>query len=56
MTLSKGQANKVLNSFLFEKGMISRIGEIANGSGIQMRFSNGNIRRIKPHGYEHLKS
>ena len=56
MTLSKGQANKVLNSVLFEKGMIGRIGEIANGSGIQMRFSNGNIRRIKPHGYEHLKS
>ena len=54
MTLSKRQAKKVLESGLFPKGLISRIGEIVPGSGIRMRSSDGVIRRVKPRGYEHL--
>jgi thiamine-monophosphate kinase len=55
-TLSKGQAKKVMESSLFEKGIFSCIGEITHGCGIQMKFSDGKIRRIKPCGYEHLKT
>src|SRR3990167_1178794 len=55
-TLSKGQAKKVMESPLFKKGIFSCIGEVVRCNGIQMRFSDGKIRRVKPHGYEHLKS
>ena len=55
-TLSKGQARKVMESPLLKKGIFSCIGEVVSGNGIQMRFSDGKIRRIKPRGYEHLKS
>jgi len=55
-TLSKGQAKKVMESPLFEKGIFNCIGEIVKGFGIQMKFSDGKIRRIKPRGYEHFKS
>ena len=55
-TLSKGQARKVMESPLFEKGIFNCIGEVIGRQGIQMKFSNGKIRRIKPRGYEHLKS
>jgi len=55
-TLSKGQAKKVVKSPLFERGTFSCIGEIIKGPGIEMKFSDGKISRIKPHGYEHLKS
>src|SRR3989338_4377446 len=37
------------------RGMISCIGEITRGRGIQMKFLDGKTRRIKPQGYEHLK-
>ncbi len=56
VVLSKNQAKKVLESRLFSRGLISCIGEITSASGIQIKYSGGNIRRIKPHGYEHLKS
>ncbi len=55
-TLSKGQANKVVKSPLFERGTFSCIGEIIKGHGIQMKFLDGKIHRVKPRGYEHLKS
>ena len=55
-TLSKGQARKVMESPLFEKGIFNCIGEVIGRQGIQMKFSDGKIRRIKPRGYEHLKS
>ncbi len=55
-TLSKGQAKKAVVSHLFDKGMINCIGEITRGRGIQMKFSDDKTRRIKPRGYEHLKS
>ena len=55
-TLSKGQAKKVMQSSLFEKGIFNCIGEVVKGFGIQMKFSDGKIRRIKPRGYEHLKT
>ncbi len=55
-TLSKGQANKVLESSLFGKGIFNCIGEVIGRRGIQMRFSDGKIRRVKPRGYEHLRS
>ena len=56
MTLSKGQAKKVLSSGLLADVKVSCIGEIVKGRGIQMKSSGGNIHRIKPRGYEHLKS
>lgn len=55
-TLSKGQAKKAVVSHFFDRGMINCIGEITRGRGIQMKFSDGKTRRIKPRGYEHLKS
>ena len=55
-TLSKSQAKKVMESPPFKKGICNCIGEVVRGNGIQMRFSDGKIRRVKPHGYEHLKS
>lgn len=55
VVLSKNQAKKVIESPLFERGMIRCIGEIINGHRIQMKYSDGSIRRIKPQGYEHLK-
>ena len=54
-TLSKGQAKKAMASHFFARGMISCIGEITRGRGIQMKFLDGKTRRIKPQGYEHLK-
>ncbi len=54
VVVSKGQATKVMESDLFPKKMISRIGEIVQGQGIWMKNTKGNIRRIKPQGYEHL--
>ena len=54
LTLSKGQAKKVFASCLLEE--IRCIGEIVNGQGIQMKCADGKRHRIKPHGYEHLKS
>jgi thiamine-monophosphate kinase len=56
MTLSKAQAKKVLSSELLTDVKVSCIGEIVEGRGIQIKSSRGNIRRIKPRGYEHLKS
>lgn len=56
MTLSKAQAKRVLSSGLLTEVKVSCIGEIVKGSGIQVKSSGGNIRRIKPRGYEHLKS
>jgi len=56
MTLSRSQAKKVMKSPLFKKGICSCIGEVVRGNGIQMRFSDGKIRRVKPRGYEHFKS
>jgi thiamine-monophosphate kinase len=56
MTLSKAQAKKVLSSDLFTEEKVSCIGEIVKGCGIRMKSAGGNIRRIKPRGYEHLKS
>ncbi|GIK14899.1 MAG: thiamine-phosphate kinase [Candidatus Brocadia sp. AMX2] len=56
MTLSKAQAKRVLSSGLLADVKVSCIGEIVKGRGIQMKSSSGNIRRIKPRGYEHLKS
>ena len=56
IVLSKNQAKKVMKSRLFPYGMIHCIGEIINDHGIKMRYSDGNVRRIKPQGYEHLKS
>ncbi len=55
-TLSKGQAKKVMESSLFAEGIFNCIGEITRGRGIQMKFSDGKTHRIKPRGYEHLKS
>jgi thiamine-monophosphate kinase len=55
MTLSKAQAKRVLMSGLFKDVKLSCIGEIVEGSGIQMKSPGGNIRHIKPRGYEHLK-
>lgn len=55
-TLSKGQAKKAMESHFFKGVMINCIGEITCVCGIQMKFSDGKIRRIKPRGYEHLKS
>ena len=55
-TLSKGQAEKAMVSHLFDRGMINCIGEITRSRGIQMKFSDGKTRRIKPRGYEHLKT
>ena len=55
VVLSKNPAKKVIESPLFERGMIRCIGEIINGHGIRMKYSDGSIRRIKPQGYEHLK-
>ena len=55
-TLSKGQARKVMESSLFEKGIFNCIGEVVKGFGIHMNFLDRKIRRIKPRGYEHLKS
>jgi len=54
-TLSKGQAKKAMASHFFDRGMISCIGEITRGRGIQMKFLDGKTRCIKPQGYEHLK-
>ncbi len=56
MTLSKAQAKKVLSSGLLTDVKVSCIGEIVKGRGIQMKSSAGKIHRIKPCGYEHLKS
>lgn len=55
-TLSKGQGKKIVESSLFTKGTFSCIGEVVKNNGIQMKFSDGKTRRIKPRGYEHLKS
>ncbi len=52
--LSRSQAKKVIESDLFPKRMISCIGEIVRGQGIWMKHAKGNVRRIKPHGYEHF--
>ncbi|MDR4509244.1 MAG: thiamine-phosphate kinase [Candidatus Brocadiaceae bacterium] len=54
--VSKNQANKVMNSDYFQKGMIHCIGEMVNGHGIRMKNIQGNTQRVKPHGYEHLTS
>jgi thiamine-monophosphate kinase len=56
LTLSRGQAEKIIESSLFEKGTFRCIGEIVEGKKIQMKFSDGKVRRIKPCGYEHLKA
>ncbi len=56
MTLSKAQTKRVLSSGLLKGVKVSCIGEIVQGSGIRMKSSGGNVRRIKPRGYEHLKS
>jgi thiamine-monophosphate kinase len=56
VVLSKSQAKKVIGSDLFPKKTFSCIGEIVCGHGIQMKHAKGNIKRIKPQGYEHLKS
>ncbi|TLD41138.1 MAG: Thiamine-monophosphate kinase [Candidatus Jettenia ecosi] len=53
---SKGQAKKIMESDLFSKNMFSCIGEITDSRDIRMKYTNGNIKRIKPQGYEHLKS
>ncbi|NUO09856.1 MAG: thiamine-monophosphate kinase [Candidatus Brocadia sp.] len=55
MTLSKAQAKRVLSTGLLTDVKVSCIGEIVKGSGIQLKSPGGNIRRIKPRGYEHLK-
>ncbi len=54
IVVSRGQAKKIMESNLFPKRMISCIGEIVHGHGIWMKYRKGNIRRIKPQGYEHL--
>ncbi len=54
--LSKGQTKKVLESDLFPKNMIRCIGEITKGRGIRMKYVSGDVCRIKPWGYEHLKT
>lgn len=54
IVMSRMQAKKVMESNIFPKKMISRIGEIVQGQGIWMRDIKGNIRRIKPQGYEHF--
>lgn len=56
MTLSKAQAKRVLSSGLFADVKIRCIGEVTKGRGIQMKSPGGNLCRIKPRGYEHLKS
>ncbi len=56
MTVSKVQAKKVQSSDLLKSVKVSCIGEIIKGAGIQMKPPGGNIHRIKPRGYEHLKS
>ena len=56
LTLSRSEAKKVVKSPLFERGTFSCIGEVIKGSGIQMKFSDDKTRRIKPRGYEHLKT
>lgn len=56
MTLSRAQAKKVLSSGLLTGVKVSCIGEIVKGRGIRIKSSRGHIRRIKPRGYEHLKS
>jgi len=56
IVLPKGQAKRVIESHLFAKGMVHCIGEIINGRGIQMEYTDGSTRHIKPQGYEHLKS
>jgi len=56
LTLSGSHAGKALISPLFEKGTFSCIGEIVAGKKMQMKCPDGMIRRIKPLGYEHLKS
>src|SRR3990172_5449583 len=56
MTLSKVQAKKVLESRLFLDTLINCIGESTTGRGIRMRRRNGSVYRVKPQGYEHLKS
>lgn len=55
MTVSHTQAKRVLSSGLLDGVKVSCIGEIVKGSGIQMKSRGGNVRRIKPHGYEHLR-
>lgn len=54
MTLSKVQAKRILSSDLLNDVKVSCIGEIVKSNGIWMKSSGGNIRPIKPHGYEHL--
>jgi thiamine-monophosphate kinase len=56
IVLPKGQAKRVIESRLFAKGMIHCIGETIHGGGIQMKYTNGSTRHIKPQGYEHLKA
>ena len=56
ITLSKAQSRKVLESRLFSDTLINCIGEITTGRGIRMRRRNGSVYRVKPQGYEHLKS
>lgn len=55
MTLSKAQAKKVLSFGLLTDVKVSCIGEIVKGRGILVKSSGGNIHRLKPRGYEHLK-
>lgn len=56
VVLSGSQAKKVIESDFFPKGLFRCIGEIVNGHGLQMKCADGGIHRIKPCGYEHLKS
>lgn len=56
MTLSKVQAKRVMSSGLLDDVKVSCIGQIVKGHGIRIETSGGHVRRIKPRGYEHLKS
>ncbi|TVL99880.1 MAG: thiamine-phosphate kinase [Candidatus Brocadia sp. WS118] len=56
MTLSRNQAKRLLSFGLLKNVKVSCIGEIVKEHGIRMKSSGGNIRHIKPRGYEHLKS
>ncbi|OQZ01011.1 MAG: hypothetical protein B6D35_04165 [Candidatus Brocadia sp. UTAMX2] len=55
MTVSPAQAKKIVSSGLLGDVKVSCIGEIVRGRSVRMKFSAGAIRRIKPHGYEHLQ-
>lgn len=56
LTTSKTQAKKILASEGCTNSGINCIGEIIKGKGIRIKDAHGNIRRLKPAGYEHLRS